>query len=74
MHLRRKPLTGILTIGVAVALASVLIGVVAFDLSFWAALLIYVVSGTAATLFVAWRRFRCIERHEVQTRRGGAAQ
>jgi hypothetical protein len=66
VHLWRKPLTGILTIGVAVALASVLIGLAAFDLSFWVALLVYVVSGTAATLFVAWRRFRCVERHEMR--------
>ncbi|MBB4625321.1 MULTISPECIES: hypothetical protein [Paracoccus] len=47
-------------------MASVLIGLAAFDLSFWVALLVYVVSGTAATLFVAWRRFRCVERHEMR--------
>lgn len=68
--MRRKPLTGILTLGVAIALASALIGFAAFDLSFWAALLIYIVSGTAATLFVGWRRFRCIERHEMQAEIG----
>ncbi|RQP07628.1 MAG: hypothetical protein D1H97_02040 [Paracoccus sp. BP8] len=67
--MRRAPLTGILTIGFAVALASAVIGAVAFDLSLWTALLVYSVSGTAATLFVAWRRLRCIERHEAETGR-----
>ncbi|SIQ71157.1 hypothetical protein SAMN05421641_11293 [Paracoccus thiocyanatus] len=66
MHSWRRLLTGILTIGIAVAAASALIGFVAFDLSLWAALLVYVVSGVAATLFAAWRRFRCIERQEMR--------
>ncbi|WP_233253526.1 hypothetical protein [Paracoccus binzhouensis] len=52
----------------AIALACAAIGVMAFDLSFWAALLLYSVSGPAATLFVAWRRFRCIEGNEMQRR------
>ncbi|QFG38691.1 hypothetical protein BDE18_0868 [Paracoccus pantotrophus] len=72
--MRRKPLTGILTLGVAIALASALIGFAAFDLPFWAALLIYIVSGTAAILFIAWRRFRCVERHEMQAERGRTVQ
>ncbi|MEF9604455.1 hypothetical protein O4J55_19765 [Paracoccus sp. PXZ] len=55
-------------------MASALIGFAVFDLSFWVALLIYVVSGTAATLFVAWRRFKCIERHEMRAERGSAVQ
>jgi len=51
-----------------VALVGAVIGFVAFDLPVWAALLVYVVSGTAAMLFIAWRRFRCAERHEVVER------
>ncbi|QFQ88061.1 hypothetical protein F8A10_08645 [Paracoccus kondratievae] len=61
-------MTGILTISIAVALVGAVIGFVAFDLPVWAALLVYVVSGTAAMLFIAWRRFRCAERHEVVER------
>ncbi|MDF3853588.1 hypothetical protein ACDP63_11465 [Paracoccus sp. P2] len=55
-------------------MASALIGFAAFDLPFWAALLIYIVSGTAAILFIAWRRFRCVERHEMQAERGRTVQ
>ena len=55
-----------LTIAIAVALFSTAVGVVAFGLSFWMALLLYSVSGTAATLFVAWRRIRCMEHHRMQ--------
>jgi len=69
--LRREPLAGILTIGVAVALVGAVIGFVVFDLPFWAALLLYSVSGTLVTLVVAWRRFRCVERRQAQA---GAAQ
>ncbi|WJS84604.1 hypothetical protein [Paracoccus sp. TOH] len=55
----------------AIALGCAAIGVMAFDLSFWAALLLYSVSGTAATLFVAWRRFRCIEGNEMHRQQAG---
>ncbi|WP_323716086.1 hypothetical protein [Paracoccus aminovorans] len=57
-----------MTIGIAVALFSTVVGVVALGLSFWTALLLYSVSGTAATLFVAWRRVRCLDHHKMQPR------
>ncbi len=47
-------------------------GVFALDLSLWGGLLIYSLSGTAATFFTAWRRYRCIEHHEMQ--KGGLIQ
>lgn len=68
--LRRKPLTGILTIGIAVALLSTAVGVWALDLSFWGGLLLYSVSGMAATLVVAWRRVQCLDHHAAQPDRG----
>lgn len=66
----RKPLIGILAIGIAVALFSTGVGVWALDLSFWGGLLLYSISGTAATLFVAWRRARCLDHHGMQPGRG----
>lgn len=41
-----------------------LLGVFYLELSLLAALMLYSLSGTLVTLFVAWRRFRCIEFHE----------
>jgi hypothetical protein len=64
--LRGKQLTGILTISVLVAAICAAFGVAAFDLSIWTGLLLYSLSGTVATLFVAWRRYRCMEHHEMQ--------
>jgi hypothetical protein len=55
-----------LTISVLVAALCAGFGTVALDLSIWAGLLLYSLSGTAATLFVAWRRYRCMEHHEMQ--------
>ena len=62
----RKSLTGILIISVFVAAISATFGVVALEMSFLTGLLLYSLSGTAATLFVAWRRYRCMEHHEMQ--------
>lgn len=56
-------LSGVLAIGVAIAAIFAIVGY-ALGLSFWAALLVYSLSGTAVTLFVAWRRYRCHELHE----------
>ncbi|WP_347268737.1 hypothetical protein [Paracoccus sp. (in: a-proteobacteria)] len=47
-----------------------MICVAVFGLSFWGGLLVYSLSGAAATLFVAWRRFRCLERHEALHAKG----
>jgi len=66
VHSWRRLLTGILTIGIAVAADGAVIGFLVFDLPVWGELLVYVVSGLAATLFAAWRRFRCIERQEMR--------
>ncbi|WP_145396779.1 hypothetical protein [Paracoccus sulfuroxidans] len=63
-HCWSKKLTGILTIGVVIALMSAVLGTLVFDLSFLSALLLYSVTGTGATLFVAWRRFICMTQHE----------
>jgi hypothetical protein len=49
-----------------VALICAVAGALAFGLSLWGAVLLYSLSGTAATLFVAWRRYRCIEFHEMR--------
>ena len=68
--MRRKPLTGILTIGIAAALIATMIGIWALDLSFLGGLLLYSVSGMAATLFAAWRRVRCMDHHAMQPDRG----
>ncbi|WP_134681225.1 hypothetical protein [Paracoccus ravus] len=57
-------LIGILTLGVAIAAMTTIAGVVLLELSFWAAFLLYMLSGTVATLFIGWRRFRCVEEHE----------
>lgn len=72
--LRRKPLPGILTIGIAAALLSTAVGVWALDLSFWGGLLLYSVSGMAATLFVAWRRVQCLDHHAARPNRAEASQ
>lgn len=66
----RKPLTGILTIAIAAAVLSTAVGVWALDLSLWGGLLLYSVSGMAATLFVAWRRVQCLDHHAAQPDRG----
>ena len=68
----RGALTGILTIGIVIALVCATIGAFAFGLSLWGVVALYSASGTAATLFVAWRRYRCMEHHEMQ--KGGLAQ
>jgi hypothetical protein len=61
-----------LTISVFVAAICAAFGVFALEMSLWAGLLLYSLSGAAATLFVAWRRYRCMEHHEMQ--KGGFAQ
>lgn len=68
--MRRTPLSGLLTIGIAVALATTLVGAIVLDLSFLTGLLLYSVTGTAATLFAAWRRVKCMSHHEIQPERG----
>ncbi|WP_311757496.1 hypothetical protein [Paracoccus broussonetiae] len=63
-------LSGVLAIGVAIAAICTIGGTVVLGLSFWSALLLYSLSGTAATLFVAWRRFRCAELNEKRVSHG----
>ncbi|MTH63238.1 hypothetical protein GL284_03015 [Paracoccus sp. DK608] len=57
-------MTGILTIGVAIAATVAILGGSSLGLSLWSMLLIYSLGGTAATFFVAWRKFRCMEHAE----------
>ena len=52
------------------ALATTLVGAIVLDLSFLIGLLLYSVTGTATTLFAAWRRVRCMSHHEIQPERG----
>lgn len=66
----RLKLSGVLAITVAIAAISALLGGITLGLSLWAMLLLYSLSGTVAMLFVAWRRFRCIEFHEQHAERG----
>jgi hypothetical protein len=66
----REPLSAIVTIGIAVALLSTVAGFWALELSLWGGLLLYSISGMAATLFVAWRRMKCVDRQEMQPDRG----
>lgn len=57
-------LTAFLIIGMAFGAAAAAIAVGLFGAGLLAAFLIYSFGGAAATLAVAWFRFRCIERHE----------
>lgn len=62
-------LGGLLVIGVAFAAIGATVGVLYLGLSLWSALLLYSLVGTVVTLFVGWRRYRCIEHHESQLER-----
>lgn len=57
-------LSGIFVLAIAIGAIGAVLGVALFGVSVWAALLIYSLTGTAGMFFVAWRRFRCIERQE----------
>ncbi|UXU76143.1 MULTISPECIES: hypothetical protein [unclassified Paracoccus (in: a-proteobacteria)] len=66
-----RALIGILGIGAATAVVVTLIGASAFGLSWIALLALYSLSGTVATLVVAWRRMRCMEFHDDMRQNAG---
>ena len=64
-------LSGILTIGAVVAVATTVAAAFMLDLSILGCLLVYSLSGAAATLFGAWRRFKCSQNEDMRATHAG---